>query len=613
MDGKADRRVSEKLKTLRFSSRPNRAAEISWAEWGDEPFERAAAESKPVLLAISAVWCHWCHVMDETTYSDPGVIRMLNEDYVPVRVDTDMRPDVNKRYNQGGWPSVAILTPEGFVLVGTTYLPPEEMLSLLGKVSGYCRANNDRIAEEVRSFLAAEAKKGEPAGAEPGPAVRRWVLDKIAAGVDRQFGGLGSAPKFPQVDTLALALDGFLDGGDRALLEYVETTLHAFGDRGMYDQVEGGFFRYSVDRDFSTPHFEKMLEDNAKLIRIYLRAYGVTGDAYYRDKAEHAAAYVAQTLSDGQKVFYGSQDADEEYYQLDAEARSGLTTPFVDRTVYTDLNAMAASAFIHAGIVLERDDYLRLGLAALEGSLGCWKKGQGLCHYRTDAGPQLWGLLNDQAYTVEALLEAFEATGDDAYIGKAMTLADEMIANHQDAEGGFFDLALFLNHLPGNLRFRAKELPANAQAARVLILLSEVTGRADYLELAAGALKLFGAIYREHGLFAADYARSVELLLHGPTDVLLVGPREDGRVKTLARAAWSSGVPNLLVNQIDPSLPPAAEHNIMGMGEMPENPTASVCKGRTCLKTVGDAEQLSATLRSLFKGVKEEQYAGGIS
>jgi len=604
---------SGKLKTLRFSPRPNRAAEINWAEWGDEPFERAAAESKPVFLAISAVWCHWCHVMDETTYSDPGVIGMLNEDYVPVRVDTDMRPDVNKRYNQGGWPSVAILTSEGFVLVGTTYLPPEEMLSLLGKVSGYCRANSDKIAKEVRDSLTAEAKKRNPAGAEPGPGVRSWVLGKIASSVDRQYGGLGSAPKFPQVDTLTLALDGFLDGGDKALLDYVETTLHAFGDRGMYDRAEGGFFRYSVDRDFSTPHFEKMLEDNAKLIHVYLRTYGVTGDAYYRDKAAHAAAYVARTLSDGHTVFYGSQDADEEYYQLDAEARSGLAAPFVDRTIYTDLNAMAVSAFIHAGIVLEHDDYIGLALAALESSLRCWKKGQGLCHYRTDAGPQLWGLLNDQSYAVEALLDAFEATGDDGYIGKAVTLADEMIANHLDSEGGFFDLAHFLKDLPGNLRFRAKELPANAQAARVLILLGEVTGRADYEALAAGTLKLFGGIYREHGLFAADYARSVELLLHGPIDVLLVGRRDDSGVRTLTRAAWSSGVPNLLVNRIDPSRPPAADHNIMGTGEMPENPTASVCKGRTCLATVGDAEGLTATLRSLFKGVKEEQYAGGIS
>ncbi len=611
MDEEAEN--AEKTSTMRFSPRSNRAADIHWAEWGDDPFRRAAGEGKPVFLAISAVWCHWCHVMDETTYSDQGVIDILNREYVPVRVDTDMRPDVNKRYNQGGWPSAVILTSEGFVLVGTTYLPPVDMLELLGKVAGYCRENGERIAEDLRSELATDEQRRHLAPSELGPEVRSWVLRKIVAGADRKYGGLGSAPKFPQVDTLNLALDGWLDTGDPALRDYVERSLHAFGDRGMYDHIEGGFFRYAVDRDFSVPHYEKMLEDNARLIRVYLRAGGLTGDPYYRDKADRTADYVARTLSDGRADFFGSQDADEDYYRLDAEGRKGLPAPFVDRTLYTHLNALAAGAFLAAGTVLERDDYVALALAALDGLLACRKEGRGLCHYRAGAEPQLWGLLDDQSYTIEALLEAFEATGDDAYISGAVSLADEMIANHLDAEGGFSDIASFVNDTPGNLRFRAVELPGNAQAARVLLLLAEVTGRKDYAELADGALRLFGGIYREHGLFAADYASSVELLLHGPTDVLLVGARDDERVRELARTAWSSGVPNLLINRIDPSRPSAPEHMIMDISEMPAAPTASVCKGRTCLKTVGDAKQLSATLKSLFEGVKEEKYAGGIS
>ncbi len=611
MDGETEHATVRN--TLRFSPRSNRAAEINWAEWGEEPFTRAAAEHKPVFLTISAVWCHWCHVMDETTYSDEGVIDLLNREYVPVRADTDMRPDINKRYNQGGWPSVAILTSEGLVLVGSTYLPPEDMRPLLEKVAGYCRGNSDRIAEEVRNSLAADEKARRTAPGEPGPEIRTWLLRKIKEMADREHGGLGSAPKFPQADTLALALDGWFDAGDRALRNYVEKSLHAFGDLGMYDQVEGGFFRYSVTRDFSVPHYEKMLEDNAKLLRIYLRAYGATGDSYYRDKAAHAAAYIAGTLSDGRRSFYGSQDADEEYYLLDAARRSSLAEPLIDRTLYTDMNAIAASAFLAAGAVLEREDYTALALGTLDDLWTCHESGRGLCHYRTEDGPQLWGLLDDQSFTVEALLEAFEATGDDTYISRAVILADEMIAHHLSDEDGFFDLADFVSDMPGNLRFRAAELPGNAQAARALILLGEITGRADYGEKAERALRLFAGIYREHGLFAADYARSVELMLHGPTEVLVVGEREDALTRTLAQAAWKSGAPNLLVNWIDPSRPAAEAHNMLGISEMPKYPTARICKGRTCLKTVDSPTGLSATLKSLFEGVKEDQHASGIS
>ncbi len=600
---------------MRFSPRPNRASEIHWSEWGDEPFARAAAESKPVFLAISAVWCHWCHVMDETTYSDPDVIDVLNREFVPVRVDTDMRPDVNRRYNQGGWPSAVILTSEGYVLVGTTYLPPDQMSQLLGKVAGYCRENGERIAEEVRKAVAADETARHPAAAELKDEIRTWVLRRIKESADRRYGGLGSAPKFPQVDTLHLALDGFLDEGDVALLDYVTGSLHAFGDRGMYDHVEGGFFRYSVDRDFSVPHYEKMLEDNVKLIRVYLRAAGITGDPYYRDKAAHAAAYVASTLSDGYAAFYGSQDADEEYYLFDATQRSGHTAPYVDLTAYTDTGALAVSAFLHAGTVLQRDDYIRLALGALDALWACHVEGRGLCHYRTESGPQLWGLLEDQSHVLEALLDAFEATGDDTYVTRAVVLADELIAHHHDPEGGFFDMADFSDERPGNLRFRAKELPANAHAARALILLAEVTGRPDYMDRAGEALRLFAGadIYREHGLFAAEYARSVQLFLHGPTDVLVVGGRNDEATQELVATAWSSGVPNLLVNWVDPSHEAAPEHNILGITEMPEVPTAGVCKRRTCLATVDDPDKLSAALKSVFIGAKEAQYAGGIS
>ncbi|MHB8781515.1 MAG: DUF255 domain-containing protein, partial [Candidatus Geothermincolia bacterium] len=182
---------------IRFSPRRNRAAEIPWREWGPDAFAAAREAEKPVFLSISATWCHWCHVMDETTFSDAEVIRRLSEDFITVRVDTDMRPDVNRRYNQGGWPSVSVLTPDGDVMVGASYIPANQMLELLEQVARYWLDNRAQLAE--RPF--APSRREPPLqGGNLNPDIRRWVLDRLIAGVDRQHGGIGTAPKFPQVD-----------------------------------------------------------------------------------------------------------------------------------------------------------------------------------------------------------------------------------------------------------------------------------------------------------------------------------------------------------------------------------------------------------------------------
>src|SRR3989337_3504589 len=159
-----------------FSPRPNRAHEVRWRQWGDEAFAEAKAQENPVLLAPSAVWCHWCHVMDETSYSDPGVISYVNEHYVPVRVDNDQRPDINARYNMGGWPTTAFLTPDGEVLAGATYVPPDQMLDLLPKVSVYYQSNKQEVAQKVGEL---RERRAATAAASPGGQLSPAIFDEI--------------------------------------------------------------------------------------------------------------------------------------------------------------------------------------------------------------------------------------------------------------------------------------------------------------------------------------------------------------------------------------------------------------------------------------------------
>src|ERR1700694_5687962 len=190
-----------------FSPRPNRAAEIGWQEWGDEAFTAARAEDKAILLGSSAVWCHWCHARDETTYSNQGMIDLITRDYIPVRVDNDLRPDVNNRYNMGGWPTTAFLTPQGDILTGATYLPPDQMLGALQKVAGYYRTRKPEIAAQVlESRKKASTMIALSAGTlDPGQVDA--VLAAVENSYDRAYGGFGGSPTVPPTDGSALLIE----------------------------------------------------------------------------------------------------------------------------------------------------------------------------------------------------------------------------------------------------------------------------------------------------------------------------------------------------------------------------------------------------------------------
>jgi len=304
---------------------------IDWCEWGEAAFARAKNEDKPILLDIGAVWCHWCHVIDRESYENPEIARVINERFVPVKVDRDERPDVDSRYQsaisaisgQGGWPLTGFLMPDGKPFFGGTYFPPEDQQGrpgfrrvLLAVADAYKNKRDDlmRTAESLSEAVAkAEAFAG--ARAEFNLAVVDAQIGAITQLFDTRNGGFGTTPKFPHASAVDLLLERYRQTGEKHLLAMAETTLEKMAQGGAYDQLAGGFHRYSVDERWLVPHFEKMSYDNSELLKNYLHGWQVTKNPFLRDTAQGIIGWVDELLSDQQGGgFYASQDAD---YSLD--------------------------------------------------------------------------------------------------------------------------------------------------------------------------------------------------------------------------------------------------------------------------------------------------------
>jgi uncharacterized protein YyaL (SSP411 family) len=300
---------------------------VQWFEWGEEAFAKARAEDKPILLDIGAVWCHWCHVIDRESYEDPQLAEVINRLFIPVKVDRDERPDVDARYQtavsaisgQGGWPLTGFLLPDGRPFFGGTYFPPQDAMG---------RPSFRRVLEHVAAAYSSQRGEVESAaGALVGAVARAELFDggrgdwsaevleqltsSIAERFDQRQGGFSHAPKFPHSGAIDFLLERYQATGDPKLLHIVHFTLEHMARGGVYDQLGGGFHRYSVDERWLVPHFEKMSYDNSELLKNYLHAYLVTRVPFFRQTAEGIIDWVNGVLCDPERGgFYASQDAD---------------------------------------------------------------------------------------------------------------------------------------------------------------------------------------------------------------------------------------------------------------------------------------------------------------
>jgi uncharacterized protein len=300
---------------------------VRWHEWGEEAFATAKRENKPMLLDIGAVWCHWCHVMDRESYEDPEIAAILNERFIAVKVDRDERPDIDSRYQvavsaisgQGGWPLTAFLTPDGKPFYGGTYFPPEDgygrpsFRRVLTSIADAYREKNGDVMEQAQMVESQLAQSESFAGG--GGRFSASVIGSIVKAAidmyDAKNGGFGNAPKFPHPSTLDLLIDQYARSGDKELGEIIVSTLEKMARGGVYDQLAGGFHRYSVDDHWGVPHFEKMCYDNSELLKNYVHAYQATGSEFFADVARDIIRWMNEWLSDQELGgFYASQDAD---------------------------------------------------------------------------------------------------------------------------------------------------------------------------------------------------------------------------------------------------------------------------------------------------------------
>jgi len=497
--------VSDAGGEFHFSPRPNRAAEINWHPWSASAFDEARQNGKPILLSISAVWCHWCHVMDETTYSHPGVIDLINREYVPIRVDNDVRPDINQRYNMGGWPSTAFLTSSGDILTGATYLPPDQMADSLTRIAGYYRTNQPEIASRVLEARKRAASGVARSAASLDDTAVDEVLEAVKAAYDPEYGGFGNAPKFPQTDAILLLLEQSQLRSDPDLRQMAVYTLEKMAGGGTYDHVEGGFFRYSTTQDWSVPHFEKMLEDHAGLVSSLALA-GLDS------VVDSTTGYLDRVLRDAKTgAFAGSQDADEHYYSMDADERAQRPAPFVDRRVYTSWNAALAIAYLDAWRRLDRSTLRDHAGKLLERLFkDAYQRGEGMKHAEGTGGQ-----LADQVWSLWAFLRAHQAGLGDQWLPAAMDLAGNLEERYGDSNlGGYFDHAA--GDDLGRLAEPIKPLVENSIAAMALMELNILAGdpATPYLDQARRALESVAALPQQYGLMAAVYARALDRTHH---------------------------------------------------------------------------------------------------
>jgi uncharacterized protein len=303
---------------------------IDWYEFGEEAFAKAKELDKPVLLDIGAVWCHWCHVIDRESYENPEIAQLINEHYIPVKVDRDQRPDIDARYQQvvssmcgqGGWPLTGFLTHDGRVIYGGTYFPPQAMKNLLMKIKEVYQEKKAEIfsPEQVLSQgRVAQASSSTPLDLQAVETSLESLLDdflktmhqSIERAYDKETGGFGSQPKFPHFSGLEFLIASFFQSKEEGSLQIILKTLDEMARGGIYDQLAGGFHRYSVDRYWHVPHFEKMAYDNAEALKVYSQAYGLTRNPAFQETALHTLRWVMTHLSNPiEGGFYASQDAD---------------------------------------------------------------------------------------------------------------------------------------------------------------------------------------------------------------------------------------------------------------------------------------------------------------
>ncbi len=601
-----------------FSPRPNRAAEIPWQDWGDEAFERARRDDLPVLLSISGTWCHWCHVMDETTYSDQRVIDLISRRFVAIRVDTDERPEVNARYNASGWPTTAFLTSDGDVIAKTTYLNAEQMLEALRGIQESWLVGRDGLTREIetaRATRAAEraAEAGRRTSGALTPSVLDAALEIFEAAYDPEHGGLREsvtsedrapdesrdALRFPHADALRLWRYAHHRRDTPDVLGRAALVLDRMVEGGLYDAIDGGFYRYATQPDWSQPHYEKLAADQGALLLAIAEVATSDEDALerLREPVERTAAYLGGTLSNSLGGITHAQDADEEYARLDEAARSLVARPAIDERVFATSCAIAARGLIACGVAYDRRDWTERGLRAVDFLGAHMRAGEAGMYHEWYSGAGGLGLLGDQAHAMLAFLHAYEVTGNDSHLEAARALARALQRGWREPGRGFWDTATGHDE-SALLAEPLMPLAENVAAAEAFLWLGRLTHDERHLQVALETLSGFATGLEGRGLAIADFARVVDRLLTAEPEFKIVSEWPSGEPDRVADPMFREALRIPLAARTVQRLSLPQDDLLMRALGLPLDRTrvAYVCVGSVCSAPVTQADALRGAL-----------------
>lgn len=521
---------------FRFSPRPNRAHLVQWRLWGTEAFQEAQQQDKLPVLWLTAFWCGYCQRMDETTLSHDEVIALLNAFFVPMRVEESQRPDVDLRYNQNGWPTIVFLTPTGDDILRVNYLDPEPFITLLVRlVDAYQREKTALVETAARRRLEARQRKAAAAPAPLEASIVAEIAGMLEGLADRVHGGYGTQAKFlhTEANDFLLYLTGVT--GDRAYLEHVAFTLEQMRQSRTFDHHDGGFFRYSSRSDWREPHPEKLLDDQAGLLRNYLYTYLLSEREEYKETAEGLLTYLNTTLTDAaQPCFFGCQDYVRPALAPERSAGPPPLRSLLDQYIYCDANARAASAYLDAWWILGRDDCRVRAEQILSFLWEHMRAPTGVMYHYWDGAPHVPGLLMDTTMTGLALLDAYALLRQPLYLTRAVQLATALVERHRSPDGGFFDISA---PGPASLQVPIAVLTQNARVAAFFVRLAALSGHTTYRQLASWALQSFPNAHRDYGAFAAGFGQALAQWLTPPLYVTMTGAPGTPDVLALARSS----------------------------------------------------------------------------
>jgi uncharacterized protein YyaL (SSP411 family) len=647
---------------------------VDWYPWGDEAFARARAEDKPVLLSVGYSACHWCHVMERESFENDEIAALMNRHFVNVKVDREERPDVDQIYMQavqsmtghGGWPMTVFLTPDGEPFYGGTYFPPEERHGLPGfprLLTGIADAWASRRGE----VLSSARQIGEALGQSDRLRGATQLLtheiplsafQTLSSQFDDADGGLGGAPKFPQPMIWEFVLRCWKRSKNPRASQMAHTTLTMMARGGMYDQVGGGFHRYSVDEHWLVPHFEKMLYDNGQLASLYLHGWLAFGDPECRRVCEETLDYLLREMTDGGGGFYSATDADSEGHEgkffvwtpeelrevlgaddaefaarywgvaegpnfegksilyvagePDAEriapikrklhaARARRVSPLRDEKVLAAWNGLACRAFAEAGRALGRPDYVAAAVRNADFVLREMRRDGRLLRTWKAGEAKLKGYLEDYALVAAALVDVYEATFDRRWLDEARGLADAMLGLFWDGKlEGFYDTGTDHERLivrPRNLFDNA--VPCGSSVAiETLLRLAVLTGERRYESAALQALRPMADLMTRHASGFGRYLSALDFHLGPVVEVALIAATAGDGLQALTAEVFGRYLPNRVVTGMAAGDTAAAE----GIPLLRQRPavggeaTAYVCRNYACELPLTDPAALARRL-----------------